>query len=45
MKKKLYGAIVAAFGIGILVGGIFPSELFLWLCGFALIITGFLLIG
>lgn len=44
MIKKFYGFIAIAFGSGILVGGIFPSVLFLWLFGIFLICAGILLI-
>lgn len=41
---KLIGTAIAAFGIGVLIGGLLPCLAAKWLCGFGLIAAGVIII-
>ena len=38
--ERLFGVAAAAFGLGVLIGGLLPCVLVKWLCGLGLIAVG-----
>ena len=43
-QGRLLGAVAAAFGAGVLIGGLLPCGLVKWLLGLALIAIGMILL-
>lgn len=42
--EQLIGAVAAAFGLGVLIGGLLPCLVVKWLCGCGLIAVGMIMI-
>lgn len=42
--ERLVGIVVAAFGLGVLIGGLLPCLVVKWLCGLGLIAVGVIII-
>ncbi|MBP3311331.1 MAG: hypothetical protein J6L72_03745 [Butyricicoccus sp.] len=42
--ERLVGVAAAAFGVGVLIGGLLPCLIVKWLCGLGLITVGVIII-
>lgn len=42
--ERLVGIVAAAFGLGVLIGGLLPCLVVKWLCGLGLIAVGVIII-